>query len=117
MKTKLDSSQRESLRRALEAKRAELRLDLARREEETREGCVDSPELEDVAEGVIEDRLRRSLDERDRTTLREIERALAKFDAGTYGLSEVTGRPIRPERLEALPWARFDTNEDQRLAS
>jgi RNA polymerase-binding transcription factor DksA len=27
------------------------------------------------------------------------------MDEGTYGLSEVSGRPIPLERLEVLPWA------------
>ena len=39
--------------------------------------------------------------------LYEIDAALAKFDEGTYGLCERTGRPIERERLEALPWARY----------
>jgi RNA polymerase-binding transcription factor DksA len=42
--------------------------------------------------------------------LAEIEAALQRLDAGTYGIDEVTGEPIAPERLEALPSAR--TNID-----
>ncbi len=30
---------------------------------------------------------------------------LARMDAGTYGLSLISGRPIPRERLEAIPWA------------
>lgn len=37
---------------------------------------------------------------------RELEDALGRIDAGTYGVDEVTGEPIHPERLEALPAAR-----------
>ena len=37
--------------------------------------------------------------------LRDVERALEKLDEGTYGTCEVCGRPIVPERLEAIPWA------------
>lgn len=40
-----------------------------------------------------------------RENLRDTERALAKMHAGTYGTCERCGRPISPERLEALPWA------------
>ena len=36
----------------------------------------------------------------------EIDRALAKFDLGTYGICEVSGDPIPKERLKAIPWAR-----------
>jgi DnaK suppressor protein len=40
-----------------------------------------------------------------RSNLRDVERALSKMDAGTYGTCERCGRPISVERLEALPWA------------
>ncbi len=36
----------------------------------------------------------------------EIDRALAKFELGTYGICEVSGTPIPKERLKAIPWAR-----------
>jgi DnaK suppressor protein len=35
----------------------------------------------------------------------EIDRALAKIDAGTYGVCEKCGEPIPKERLKALPYA------------
>ncbi len=38
--------------------------------------------------------------------LAEIEAALQRLDEGTYGVDEVTGEPIDPERLEAIPTAR-----------
>ena len=40
-------------------------------------------------------------------TLRDIEDALAKFDAGTYGECERCGNDIGEARLEAMPAARF----------
>ena len=40
----------------------------------------------------------------------ELQAALARVDEGTYGVDEVTGAPIDPERLDALPSAR--TNAD-----
>jgi DnaK suppressor protein len=40
--------------------------------------------------------------------LEEVAAALARLDAGTYGTCEVTGRPILPSRLRAIPWTRFD---------
>ncbi len=47
------------------------------------------------------------LDERARLqqTLAQVERALQRIEAGTYGASEVSGRPIPIERLQALPSA------------
>jgi DnaK suppressor protein len=40
-----------------------------------------------------------------RSNLGDVERALSKIDASTYGICERCGSPISVERLEALPWA------------
>jgi RNA polymerase-binding protein DksA len=48
-------------------------------------------------------------------TLAQIERALARLDAGTYGVCERCGEPINPERLQARPAATLCI-QDQRLA-
>jgi RNA polymerase-binding transcription factor DksA len=42
--------------------------------------------------------------------LAELQAALERVDAGTYGIDENTGEPIDPARLDALPTAR--TNID-----
>lgn len=42
--------------------------------------------------------------------LAELEAALGRIDDGTYGIDEVTGEPIDPDRLGAFPAAR--TNVD-----
>lgn len=36
----------------------------------------------------------------------DVKRALRKIDDGTYGVCEVSGEPIEPDRLEANPAAR-----------
>jgi DnaK suppressor protein len=103
------------LRRALQARRAQLLRVHEEHQELVSEAEPESGDLADVAEGVIEDRERAALDEHDRGLLEEIEHALAKFDAGTYGVSEKTGRPIAFERLLAVPWARYDSDEAERI--
>jgi RNA polymerase-binding transcription factor DksA len=40
-------------------------------------------------------------------SLREVEDALQKLDAGTYGACESCGQAIAPARLEAMPAARL----------
>jgi DnaK suppressor protein len=45
-----------------------------------------------------------------RESLAEVENALAKFDAGTYGTCEGCGQPISPARLEAKPAACYCIN-------
>ena len=42
-----------------------------------------------------------------RTQLDDVQRALGKLDAGTYGLCEACGEAISDDRLEAMPAARF----------
>jgi RNA polymerase-binding transcription factor len=42
-----------------------------------------------------------------REQLAEIERALAKFEHGTYGVCERCGQPIGEARLEAMPATRY----------
>lgn len=39
--------------------------------------------------------------------LNEIEAAIQRIYNGTYGICEVTGEPIKAERLEAVPFTRF----------
>lgn len=43
--------------------------------------------------------------------LAELQAALTRVDDGTYGIDEVTGEPIDPARLEALPTARTNVEE------
>jgi DnaK suppressor protein len=111
----LTTGQRESLRRLLEDKRKSLLRDIELREEEAAEGQVDSAEIEDIAEGVVEDRDRAALMEHDRALLAEVEHALARMDSGTYGLSEASGRPIPFARLREVPWARTDADEAESI--
>jgi RNA polymerase-binding transcription factor DksA len=44
--------------------------------------------------------------------LAELQAALERVDAGTYGTDEVTGEPIDPARLDALPTARTNIDSD-----
>jgi RNA polymerase-binding transcription factor DksA len=46
--------------------------------------------------------------------LAELQAALERIDAGTYGIDEETGDPIAPERLEAFPTARTNIHGAER---
>jgi DnaK suppressor protein len=48
-----------------------------------------------------------SLLSQEQDALYEIEEALKRVDAGTYGVCEMSGKPIADARLEAIPFARF----------
>jgi len=52
---------------------------------------------------VVQRDLDRVLSTQARQTILEIDAALARIEAGTYGYSEVSGLPIQRERLEAIP--------------
>lgn len=66
-------------------------------------GNADPNDAADVVEGWNE---RRAMMGQLEIRYRNINRALEKFEAGTYGVCEISGEPIEPERLEANPAAR-----------
>ena len=39
--------------------------------------------------------------------------AIRRIERGTYGICELTGKPIEPERLRAIPWARYSIQGQQ----
>jgi DnaK suppressor protein len=47
--------------------------------------------------------------------LAAVERAEARIDAGTYGLSVESGEPIPDERLETIPTAERTAEEQARF--
>jgi DnaK suppressor protein len=47
--------------------------------------------------------------------LLEIDEALERIRARSYGNCEITGRPIEAARLEAVPWTRFSLEAEQLL--
>jgi RNA polymerase-binding transcription factor DksA len=47
--------------------------------------------------------------------LLEIDEALRRLYNGTYGICEISGKPISRTRLDALPWARLSIDEQEKL--
>lgn len=104
----LDEATRGRLRAMLDAERSDLRKQIG--------DLGADPESDDVAFGSdagFADRSH-STEERSRTisvvralraNLRDVDHAVAKVDAGTYGVCESCGNDIALERLEALPSA------------
>ena len=45
----------------------------------------------------------------------EIDEALMRIRRGTYGICELTGKPIERQRLEAIPWTRFRAEAEKQL--
>ena len=70
--------------------------------------------LADVATATYDRELDEGLEEGAQQTLGDIELALRKMDDGRYGTCEVCGKPISPERLAAIPWARLCIDDQRR---
>jgi DnaK suppressor protein len=51
----------------------------------------------------------------DQDAIYEIEEALRRIERNTYGVCELTGKPIPKARLEAIPWTRFTVEAQAQL--
>lgn len=51
----------------------------------------------------------------DQDAVYEIEEALKRIEKNTYGICELTGKPIPRKRLEAIPWTRFTVQAQAQL--
>ena len=72
--------------------------------EDRREGSPFGKREEEATETAeLENRM--ALEKRVLDQLADIDYALVKFEKGSYGICENCGKPIAPERLEALPQA------------
>ena len=60
---------------------------------------------EEEADEASELEKRLALGQRLEESLKEVEHALEKYEAGTYGLCDSCGQPIERARLEAIPQA------------
>jgi DnaK suppressor protein len=102
------------LRRKLELKRDALIASESEIRERARGVSNFSVDEADIAEVAIEQQSALRQDASDSALLTEIERALRKLAAGTYGFSEESGAPLELARLEAIPWARRTAEEEDR---
>ncbi len=72
-------------------------------------GNHDADNATDVMEQQRNMALMNMLEERQR----DIDRALARLDAGKYGICERCGKAIAPERLEALPFVTLCIDDQE----
>jgi DnaK suppressor protein len=61
--------------------------------------------MADTATETVDREIDYTLEESDGRLLTAIDEALARIEAGTYGVCVNCGAQIAPERLEAMPWA------------
>ena len=96
-------------REELQAERAQLldqvkELDAEADVNNWREGGFDDDPA-DAGSASFERETAQSLSNHARGLLVQIDDALRRMDAGSYGLCEGCGKPIEAERLEAIPYA------------
>src|SRR6516162_2284784 len=85
----------------------------------TAEACEETPSYSmhpaDAATDSFDRDLVLALASFEQDGLYEIDAALRRIDDGTYGVCELTGRPIPWKRLEAVPWTRFSIEAERHL--
>jgi DnaK suppressor protein len=105
----LAAGQVAELRELLLRKRAELERVLVRPDADA-PGSEPDPVDAASAQSLLEDST--GISAHAEATLREVRRALDKIDAGSYGVSELSGEPIGYSRLRSVPWARLTVEEE-----
>jgi DnaK suppressor protein len=76
------------------------------------EHADEARELEDEAQDMARYEVNQARHDVDRRRLLNIDRALEKIKDGTYGLSDISGKPIPKARLDANPEAVRTIEED-----
>jgi DnaK suppressor protein len=105
----------EHFKRRLLDKERDLVKELARLEDEAhdsgeaevRDSTDDATSSQGTSEALEEDVLLSQ-------TLTLVQDALKRIEAGTYGKCIVCGRQIEPARLEAVPWAAYCLEDQQK---
>jgi DnaK suppressor protein len=110
----------EHFKKRLQDKERELLADIARLEgeardsgeSEVRDAIDDATSSQGLSESLQEETLASQ-------TLVQVQDALKRIENGTFGKCTVCGRPIEPARLEAVPWAAYcleDQEKQDKLA-
>lgn len=92
---------------------------MSRQERLTRDAAEESPSfsthMADAGTDEFDRDLALSLVSSRQDSLYQIEQALDRIRNGSYGICEMTGKPIEPQRLEAIPWTRFTAAAERQL--
>ena len=71
--------------------------------------------MADVGSDAYEQDLMLGMAESERTRIKEIDEALIRIRDKTYGVCELTGKPIRLKRLLAKPWAKYSIDAKRQI--
>ena len=102
----MDVARLEAYRKKLSDTREEIlsRVRAIRTAERTSGGRQSADFVDRAAEARSRDILYR-LSSHERTIIQRIDAALARMDAGDYGVCAYCGKPVQEARLDAVPWA------------
>ena len=119
IKSRLNKKQLDQFRDLLLAKRAELIGDLSALEDQALNASGGNSShmpihMADIGSDTYDQDFMLNLAETERKGVREIDAALHRIHEGTYGICQLTGKPIPMARLNAKPWAKY-TVEAARL--
>lgn len=106
----LSATEIQKFRDILTQKQEEL-SEVVHRKKEEQEFQQEEPEIgdeADIATRSVEKELLFDITDSEKQTLDRIEAALRKIEKGVYGRCESCGRTIPRQRLEVMPWARYD---------
>lgn len=112
VKTKLGKKELDHFRELLLKQRIDLVGDLSGMEKQalqtTGGGLSHMPiHMADIGTDTFDQDFMLGMAETERLRLREIDGALQRIDDRTYGICEMTRKPIPKARLNAKPWARY----------
>ncbi len=106
----LSKEQLELLREKLLEEKAKF-LERYKKKEDTQarigEEVKEPGDLEDIGQMTYTQELLDTLSSREFFIIKEIDHALSKMQAGTYGICEYCNEEIPFERLIAIPWTRY----------
>jgi RNA polymerase-binding transcription factor DksA len=111
----LTAEQLDHFRRKLAAALADVDVRIAAARERALEPTIDEPV--DRGDDAVRDTLidtSLEVGEIDTHQREEINDALLRIELGDYGVCEACGEPIALERLEAVPWTRFCSEDAER---
>ncbi len=119
-KSPFNKKELDQFRAILLRKRAEVAGDIHTMESEALKGESGSlsnlpQHMAEQGSETYEQTLALDLVAADRRLVKEIDDALKRINDGTYGLCELTGKPIKAERLQELPWARYSIEAAREL--
>ncbi|MCZ6835432.1 MAG: TraR/DksA C4-type zinc finger protein [Planctomycetota bacterium] len=112
IKTKMHKRELEKYKKLLLIKRAEIAGDLSAMEAEalrSNGGDISHMPIHmaDIGSDTYEQDFMLGMAENERQRIREIDEALKRIENRTYGVCQMTGKPIPKARLEAKPWAKY----------